>query len=487
MEKELTHDLPGGRPGGTAAWTSPAVYAVLFVLCLVTFHGITDNYLFNDDFSWMSSARYEMTLRNIFTYRVVDFFRPLVNVTFYAFERLAPGNIRLQYTFDLLLHFICSVLVFHIFIPILGDWRKAAAGAVLFAVSSIHTGAVFWISARTTLLSTALLLAGILVMIGPGGREGRRVAAASAVFVLSLLAKETAIAGLPILLFLYLIYRKEWDSANVLKRSLAPWAIISIAYLVTRQLVIGGFAKHDWSPGLHMLRNIAGGFLYELRPWPFFSLFWHEGTAIREPSHPFLPELLATGAVAFLWWAGRATGKSRESALGTLWALAALVPASAFRYRFYSTVSITQNRYYYLSSVGVILLFALALGLMWDTRKRLLRVLAAVILAVYLAGSMVRVDRLEKVWSGFTGMYRESVDLIVSSVDDHPGYETAALEDPPLAFPYVAEAVSLYRPGWKVFRVEGGAGSAEEYAPCVYIHFSYDGDRVDRVDVRVLE
>jgi hypothetical protein len=428
-----------------------------------------------------------MTPRNIFTYRVVDFFRPLVNISFYAFERLAPGNIRLQYSFDLMLHFICSVLVFHIFRRILGDWRTAAAGAAMFAVSSIHTGAVFWISARTTLLSTAFLLAGILVMLAPGRREGRSVTAAAALFALALLSKETAVAGLPILLLLYLTYRRGPGGAGVMRKSLAAWTALSAAYLVTRYLVIGGFTKHDWSPGLHMIRNIAGGFLYQLRPWPFYSLFWHEGTAVMEPAHPFLPEILAVGALAFLWWAGRATGKSREAALGTLWSLAALVPASAFRYRFYSTVSITQNRYYYLSSVGVILLFTLALGLLWDSRRRLLRVLAAAILAVYTAGSVVRVDRLEKVWSDFTRMYEESVKVIVSSVEEHPGYKDVALEDPPLAFPYVAEAVSLYRPEWKVYSVEGGAARARSFAPCVYIMFKYDGDRVESVDVRVLE
>jgi len=489
VESRISIDLSHGAGGGAGKsppWLEPAVYTLLLLLCLVTYHGITDNYLFNDDFSWMNCARHEMTPSNIFTFRVVNFFRPLVNVTFYAFEHLAPGNIRLQYTFNILLHFICSVLVFHIFVRLLREWRQAAAGAVMFAVSSIHTGAVFWISARTTLLSTALLLGAILILLEETKLKRLASVSAAALFTLSLLAKETAIAGLPILFFIWIIYRGSLRHRAALRTPVVTWTVLSAAYLVTRTLVIGGFTQHNWGPGLHMLRNTAGGFLYELRPWPFFSLFWHRGTMLAEPVHPFLPELLVTGVLAFIWYLGRVSGRAREFALGTLWALAALVPASAFRYRFYSTASITQNRYYYLSSVGTIMLFALVLGLMWNSRKRALRALCAVTFCVFIAGSIVRVDRLEKVWSDFTELYRRTVDFVITSVEQEPGLTTAALKDPPLAFPYIADAVSLYRPGWSAVEAQGGPEQARRYAPCVYIPFVSGDDLVSSGEVRVI-
>lgn len=491
MDSGISIDLSkGGRKGtGPAerAWLTPAVYVLLFVLCLVTYHGITDNYLFNDDFSWMSRARYDMNPSNIFTYRVVNFFRPLINVTFYAFEHLIPGNLKAQYAFNLLLHFICSVLVFHLFLHLLRDWRQAAAGAAMFAVSSIHTGAVFWISARTTLLSTALLLGAILVLVTGKKHQRLTIISSSALFVLSLLSKETAIAGLPILFFIWLLYRNELKNAVTFRTSIVSWSVISAAYLITRRLVIGGFTKHDWGPGLHMLRNTAGGLLYQLRPWPFFSLFYHKGTALQEPAHPVLPELLVIGVLAAIWYLGRITDRHREFTLGSLWALAALVPASAFRYRFFSTVSITQNRYYYLSSVGTILLFALVLGLLWNSRKKLLRIVCVAVLCVFVAGSIVRVDRLERVWSDFTGMYRESVSFIVTTIEENPGYSTAVIEKPPLAFPYVADAVSLYTPDVQVQEALGGIEQSRLLAPCIYILFKYDGDRVESIDVKTLE
>ncbi len=472
--------------GVSAWWLTPSVYLLLFVLCLITYHGISDNYLFNDDFSWMSRARYDMTPSNLFTYRVVNFFRPLINVTFYIFEHLAPGNLRLQYTFNILLHFICSALVFHLFIHILRDIRQAAVGAVLFAVSSIHTGAVFWISARTTLLSTALLLGAILVLISGKERGRLTVISSTTLFALALLAKETAIAGLPILLFIFIFYRKDLKITGTLRISLMSWSIISALYLIARKLVIGGFTQHNWGPGIHMLRNTAGGFLYQLWPWPFFSLFYHEGTMLREPTHPVFPELLAIGAVAFFWWLGRVTDRRREYALGSLWALAALVPASAFRYRFFSTISITQNRYYYLSSVGMILIFVLVLALLWDSRKPVLKIACITVICIFVAGSIVRVDKIEKIWSDFTELYKRTIDFVIAAVEEKPGFTAAALENPPLAFPYAADAISLYRPDWKISEVEGGLEQAQPFAPCIYIPFDYDGDKVESGKMHVL-
>jgi hypothetical protein len=379
------------------------------------------------------------------------------------------------------------VLVFHLFSLILRDRIAGAAGSSLFAVASIHTGAVFWISARTTLLSTALLLGAVLLLLGGAVRRRTRVISAAVLFALSLLAKETAIAGLALIPALYYLYRDDEERRSALRGSLASWTAVSVAYLTARYLVVGGFTQHNWGPGFHMLRNTAGGLLYQLRPWPLFSLFYHEGTLLKEPTHPFLPELLAVGAIALFWYLGEIAGRRREYLLGTFWAIAAIVPASAFRHRFYSTVSITQNRYYYLSSVGVILIFALVLSLLWGTRRRSVRALCAAAVLIFIAGSYVRIDRLEKIWSDFTRMYEESTTFIISTVEERTGFTAAALEDPPLAFPYAGDAISLYKPEWMVSEVEGGPDNAMRFAPCIYMKFEYEGDRVKSVDVRELE
>ena len=193
------------------------------------------------------------------------------------------------------------------------------------------------------------------------------------------------------------------------------------------------------------------------------------------------------GAVVLFWWLGRVTGRRREYALGSLWALTALVPTSAFTYRFFSTVSITQNRYYYLSSVGTILILVLVLALLWNSRKTVARFAGAAVICIFIAGSIIRVGLLEKIWSDYTKMYKESIEFIITNVEKKPGYTAAALENPPLAFPYAADAISLYKPGWNVSEVEGGLQKAQRFAPCVYMLFNDDGGRVESVEIHALE
>ena len=80
-------------------------YVFTLVLVLAVYHGIVDNYLFNDDFLWLSKARHEMD-GNVLTFRVIGFFRPFINLSFFVTERLAPGNLPLYYVTNLLLHWL---------------------------------------------------------------------------------------------------------------------------------------------------------------------------------------------------------------------------------------------------------------------------------------------------------------------------------------------------------------------------------------------
>jgi hypothetical protein len=472
---------------GGSRWFAPrrTIYIVLFLLCLAAYRGILDNWLFNDDFSWLKAARYDMTPGNLLTFRVVDFFRPLVNLSFYLMEKVAPGNVRLDYGFNIFLHILCTVLVFRLVQKLLGGERLAAVAAALFAVTSVHSAAVMWISARTTLLSTCLLLASLDVLVSTGGRERVRLAASAALYVLALAAKEEAIAGALLVGLLFALRGRGARAGGADRRALAVFAAVSIAYLAMRQFVMGGFFRENWGPGAQAPVNLAGGFLFQLYPWPFFSLVYPRGTYIPESSSALGPELAAVPAVILLVAAGFAARRSYAMNLAVGWSLLALLPVSFFRYRFFSTVSISQSRYYYLSSVGTTLCIALLLSMLWKERSRARQGAAIALFAVLCAGYLVRDARLEKKWGDFTRMYREVVETIVEESDTFPGFTKLAVEDPPLAFPYLADAIALERPGLTVFPVTGGKEEARRRAPCLYV--SYTGDkpklmRMERVE-----
>ncbi len=477
------------------------LYGIIAVLCMVTYHGISDNYLFNDDFSWLSAARYDMSAKNILTFRVVNFFRPLINLSFFAVERSSPGNLPLNHTLNLVLHFLNSILVFHLLSTLLGKRGVAAAASVLFAVSSLHIGAVFWISARTTLLSTFLLLLAILAVTRESKGRVPGAVIASILFALALAAKETAIAGFPLLALLYVIRRYGKGRYQLGGGALASFTGISVAYLIIRKMIMGGFLQNNWGPGLHAIRNLAGGFLYQLYPFPLFSLFVRSATSIEEPTHPYLPEIVVVALIVFILWIGAATKRSGAFILAVGWGLISMAPASAFRYRFFSTASITQSRYYYLSSIGTLLIVTLLLAAIWSERSRFRRVLCAAIFLLLCAGSMLRVHRIEKKWDDFTGMYREVVASLVDEIEKENDITTIAIENPPLAFPYIADAVLLEtgnrnrrrgpgggadlplgRPRLEVVEVSGGKEAAAILKPCLYVSYSGDYPKVMKIE-----
>ncbi len=458
----------------SARWRAVA-YLFLYLLCALTFHGMTDNHLFNDDFTWLDEARYSMRGGGVLTTRVVGFFRPLVNVSFYAMERFAPGNIPLYNSFNLLLHFVCTLLVFHLFRRLTGKVWTALAGSAIFAVTSVHTGAVFWISARTTLISSALLLGSILLLLSGGRLRGTLFA--GLLFALALTAKETAVAGLFIALLLYLARLP----ARPPRAGVAVFCAVSLLYLAARALVMGGFVQANWGPGLHALRNIGGGFLYQFYPWPIFTLFWPAATHIPESTHPVLPEIAALPLAVLLLWFGSRTRERALYAVGTGWALLSLLPASFFRYRFFSTLSMTQNRYYYLSSVGTVLLIVLLLGALYRSWRSIGRYAAIALFFLLAAGYIVRTDRLEKRWDEYTMMYHEIVGTLVEGADEFPGTDVVLVEDPPMAYRYLQRAVHLERPGLLLVEVRGRE-RAESFKPCLYVTYSGDHPKEMRME-----
>lgn len=458
------------------------IYIALFLLCLAAYRGILGNWLFNDDFSWLKAARYDMTPANLFAFRVVDFFRPLVNLSFYIMEKASPGNLPLHYGFNLFLHFLCTVLVFHLILKLLGSERLAAAAAVLFAVTSFHSGAVMWISARTTLLAACFLLASLNVLLSRAMTARLRLAVAIALYVLALASKEEAIAGVLLVALLFALKGKGAPSENPGWNAVAAFAVASLAYLVLRQTLMGGFFRENWGLGAHAPRNVAGGFLFQLYPWPFFSLLYPKGNYIPEPSGALGPELAAIPVIIVLVAAGYASRKTYAMNLAVGWSLLALLPVSLFRYRFFSTASFSQSRYYYLSSVGTVLVIVLLLSMLWKERSRARQGATIALFAFLCAGFLVMDARLAKKWDNFTRMYRETVMTIVEGSDNFAGFTKIAVEGSPLAFPYLADAIALERPGRTAFETTGGKDEARRYAPCLYVSYTGEKPKVMRME-----
>lgn len=464
-------------------------YVLLFVLCYVTYRAVLDNYLYNDDFLWIAAGRYEMELDNLLTYRVIGFFRPLVNASFYLMERIAPGNLPVYYFENIFIHFLNSILVFHLVLSILHKRAVAATTAVFFVVASTHAGAVFWISARTTLISTMLLLSSLVVLVRSKGTQ-KHLVVSLVLFVLALSAKETAVVGALLVGLLFLFFRNRKDT-SVGSRALLSFSAVTIVYLIVRFVAIGAFVQSNWGPGVHVLRNIAGGGVYQLAPWTVESLLGlsqiHLGVGepvitrmITHSTHAIWPEILIVPQLTVMFLIAKLAKKHREMSFAVLWMFVCLIPVAFLKTRFLTTSSFTHDRYYYLASIGACLAIVIMLSPLWDSRriKKYGTVLAALILFVVFSSEMLRVRLMEDMWHVTTEINRQTVMEAIRRLDSFENVATFAVQDSSVSYRYLSNAVRLERPAWNLVRVTRGRTEAMKYRPCVYLEFEQQGDRV---------
>jgi hypothetical protein len=241
---------------------------------------------------------------------------------FFAVWRVANLNPVVYHAVSLLLHIVNTWLVFWIAMA----WPLMRPGALwaaaFFAVHEGHQEAVMWFSAINELLMFAFGAAALLCWMHKWRLAGIML------FALALLSKESAVIFLP--LFLLTEPVNEWRRAMVRLIPYAVLAAIAVASVVSTRAY--SFRFSDGSFSAHAPFWIT---------WPrsYFRLLWIWG---------FI-------AGALLLWR-----KHRVSLLPSLvWIGVSLVP-----YSFLTYSTEIPSRQVYLASVGLALLFGLAIAQM---------------------------------------------------------------------------------------------------------------------------
>ncbi|HKW14749.1 MAG TPA: hypothetical protein VJS69_09720 [Candidatus Krumholzibacteria bacterium] len=444
-------------------------YVLAAAACAIAFRHLSGAYLYNDDFRWMSQARYQMTPGNLLTFQVFGFFRPLMNVMFYVTERTMRGNIPAYYATNLALHLTNGVLVFHLLARLMRNRAIAAGTALFFLITSTHYAAVGWISARTTLVSTLLLLASMLVLVDMP-RTLRRQVAAAVLFALALAAKEDALIGVA-LLALIALYLGRRQNMLPDRTSIGMFASITIVYVIVRTLVMKHLTQPNWGPGLHIFRNLAGGLLYQFYPWSLASLT-HTARSIPVPTHPLWPEILAVPLIVLWVAAGARLKRSREVCFAIAWLVIAMLPMAPFRIRFFTTDWLTHDRYYYLSSMGASLCIVSLLVGVWKRAPwpMVARTAVAATAVIIVCGEISAVNDSDKRFHHMTTSYRTLVDMSTYRLDHEQALTTCAIEGWPMQTAFLQDVFALERPRWKMVSVQN-RDEAQQYRPCLYIRF----------------
>lgn len=436
--------------------------------------------MYNDDVLWISNARFDMHLGNLLSFRVVGFFRPLINLSFYIQERVFPDNTPLYYYSNLVVHYGNSVLAYALLRNIFHDRRLAMCAAFLFLITSVHYSAIVWISARTTLISSFFVLLSLVVLL-----RWKRIGVALVSYMLALAAKETASAGF-LAVGLLFWYGRRTPEIDVDRRAVVAFGLVTALYMAVRFLSIGHLVQGNWAPGPHMLTNMAGGFLYQVYPW-YLAAITGQGQTIAASTHSLWPEILSLPIVLAALWGARRAGRAYQMGLFLAWIFLWLIPASPFHFRFFSTAMITQDRYYYLSSLGLCAALAMMLGMLWNARRwqPVLRVSAISVLCVMLAGESLRVGTRNNHWSQITTQSQNILAAAEGALRKHPQLTRCVVEEPMPSRPYVMHALKLKHPRWTVKPVLGES-EAQSNRPCLYVRVESDGINV-MVKSRVLE
>lgn len=166
-------------------------------------------------------------------------YRPLTIFTYlveYSIVGLSPFLYHLD---NVILHFLCSLLVYMIVKRVAGGETGPVAAALVFAVHPVHVEAVANVVGRAELLTSLFTLAGLYAFICRPRRIPWYILSPALMF-LGLLSKETAIV-LPLLVLAYvLLFERDGRGRGVagVAASLAPYAVVTAVFIGIRFLVL---------------------------------------------------------------------------------------------------------------------------------------------------------------------------------------------------------------------------------------------------------
>ena len=259
------------------------------------------------------------------------FFRPLIRISFHLERKLFDLNPIGYHLTNIFFHLLTVSILFLLIIKITDSVFLAWFTTTIFSIFPTHTEPIFWISARTDIISTCFLLFALFFWVSFLSRTKRNPSISGIqelqsptefspgpllflsifMFILALLSKEISI----VFLFIAPIFllRKILDNKAVGKRDLISFAVfclIGVIYFLYRNEVLGGLGgytfrgkiftlsaiRQTYRSFLFTLINPISGTIPFLRPILSFSIISICGFLIlfflRFPFFPLLG----------LWW-----------------------------------------------------------------------------------------------------------------------------------------------------------------------------------------
>ena len=309
-------------------------------------------------------------------------YRPIRNAVYGLTIPVFKTNPAYHHAFILLLHILCSWLVYRLLKLLTGHPSAAQFGALLFAVHPIHTESIHWVTAGYDLIFVSLYLAAILAHLNYQSGKNTRAWLSYLLAFLAMLSNEIALT-LPAMIML-IDYFSQPKSRQLLNRPAtygSYWLLAGLYWLIRMIYITENPFAATVYPTLAG-NALLGAYLFGQYVLQLFlptilnvdRLFFPGLTGLYSLNHSLTlpppnlnlsnPSVAMPIGIAGIWLVMTIAGLIKKSvlALPLIW-----VPLSlAAVLRIVPLPAIYSERYAYVASIGFIILLVLWLKPLFD-------------------------------------------------------------------------------------------------------------------------
>ncbi len=374
--EELASPAKSGQAAGTVqGGRSLWIFGLALLVFAVRAPGILAEFVFDDvegivhrpPADWSHIPLFFTTNHSAFYGS--NFYRPILNIWYEISFGLFGTHAMAWHVTSILVHVICTLLVFRLAFVLVDDFSAAWTAAALFGVHPAHVEAISWASALGDPLMTVFMLLSVLAFLR-WMEQGRWVwwLASFVTGTAGIFTKETGVVLPVVLLATVLALRSRAKPGLPVLAATIPFFASMIVFLGLRQNVLQSFS-HTLTPATspQMIFTWPSALLFYLRHmfWPsavvpFYPVFIVSDWKSLQFFGPLSVLIAASALLGYLLW--RSTER-RNFYVCLTWILIPLAPALYMKAL--APFELVHDRFLYAPLVGFCI--AAVLVLRWIT------------------------------------------------------------------------------------------------------------------------
>jgi hypothetical protein len=365
-----------------------------------------------------------------------DELRPTVALAFQFSSQWGAGSPTPYHLTAIAFHIANTLLVFAIArVAARLNLLVSTFVGLLFAVLPIHAETVAWLQGLSDSVP-ALFYVSSFLLYAMWRRDASswQYLASCSLFALALFSKQSAITMTATLVAYDLLVERR-TVRRVLSGVSAylPFVLLTVGYLVLRYILFGQAVRED-KIGLSTLAYMMDVQVGALQLLIFGGLLPYSGHVMPELWHYIYTLVrvfsivgIAAGLILIVSQLRRSTQEEgsnnagRILYFGPVWWLISTAPL---------VVTYQAPRHLYIAAVGVVLVLGIALGLLWDSPRRVVRYASAVGGVALILASLLALQRPLSAWNAATEMSRRIVRDVEQEATSAPSGSLLILDIP---------------------------------------------------------